>query len=88
MDMLGSNSTLFTNGSLILPDRLIEDGELTVSDGVIESVGPRRKRSHWPGRTIDLKGAWLAPGFVDLHVHGGGVGQAVARAQRQGAGVD
>lgn len=70
--MSESNSTLFTNGTLILPDRLIEDGELTATDGVIDSVGPRRKRPRWPGRIVDLKGAYLAPGFVDLHVHGGG----------------
>ena len=70
--MPDSNATLFTNGTLILADRLIEDGELTVSDGVIESVGPRRKRSRSPAQVVDLKGAYLSPGFVDLHVHGGG----------------
>lgn len=70
--MRKSGSTLFTNGTLILPDRLIEDGELTVSEGLIQFVGPRRKRSSWAGDVVDLKGAYLSPGFVDLHVHGGG----------------
>lgn len=63
---------LFTNGTLILPDRLIEDGELLIADGLIQSIGPPKARKKFTGRVIDLKGAYLAPGFVDIHVHGGG----------------
>jgi len=65
-------SLLFTNGTLILADRLIEDGELVVEEGFIRSVGPRRKRAKFAGRVIDLKGGYLSPGFIDIHVHGGG----------------
>ncbi len=61
-----------TNGTLILPDRLIEDGEIVVTDGVIESCWPSPKTDSLVGRIVDLKGAYLSPGFVDLHVHGGG----------------
>ena len=65
-------SVLFTNGTLVLSDRLIEDGELVVEDGMIRSVGAKRKRAKFTGRVIDLKGSYLAPGFIDIHVHGGG----------------
>lgn len=65
-------SLLFTNGTLVLPDRLIEGGELIVEEGTIRSVGPQRKRAKFAGRVIDLKGCYLAPGFIDIHVHGGG----------------
>lgn len=33
------------------------------------------------GETVDLKGAWLLPGFVDQHCHGGGQGDFFSLAQ-------
>ncbi|MBA4062957.1 MAG: N-acetylglucosamine-6-phosphate deacetylase [Isosphaera sp.] len=57
--------TVFTNATLVLPDRLVSRGSLTVEDGRITAVGPPR------GDGVDLGGMYLAPGFVDLHVHGG-----------------
>ncbi len=63
---------LLTNGTLILSDQLIEGGELLVEDGLIQYVGPPKTRKKFAGQVIDLKGAYLAPGFVDIHVHGGG----------------
>jgi N-acetylglucosamine-6-phosphate deacetylase len=59
--------TVFTNATLVLPDRLVPGGSLTVEDGRIAGVGPSRGG---PGAT-DLGGMYLCPGFVDLHVHGG-----------------
>lgn len=56
--------TIFTNATLVLPDRLVPNAGLAVENGRIVDVGPAR------GGT-DLGGAYLAPGFVDLHVHGG-----------------
>lgn len=44
------------------------DAEVSLRDGVIESVGPRRPR----GGAVDLGDRWLAPGLIDGHVHGGG----------------
>ncbi len=72
LPMTDDNSVLFTNGTLVLSDRLMEDGELVVEDGMIRSVGAKRKRAKFTGRVIDLKGSYLAPGFIDIHVHGGG----------------
>ena len=63
---------LLTNGTLILSDQLIEGGELLVEDGLIQYVGLPKTRKKFAGQVIDLKGAYLAPGFVDIHVHGGG----------------
>ena len=59
--------TVFTNAMLVLPDRLVAGGTVEIADGRITSVGAGRAR---PDAT-DLGGAYLAPGFVDLHVHGG-----------------
>lgn len=63
---------LFTNGTLILPDRLVEDGELLIEGGVIRFVGPRQPRPMFSGRVVDVRGAYISPGFIDIHVHGGG----------------
>jgi len=57
----------FTNAQLILPDA-IQRGSLTVRNGRISRISPVLKSS-WD--TIDLHGAFLAPGFIDLHIHGG-----------------
>jgi N-acetylglucosamine-6-phosphate deacetylase len=55
----------FVHAVLVRPDRL-EPGELVVRDGRIVA-GPVPADAE----VIDLGGKYLAPGFVDLHVHGG-----------------
>ncbi|MSR65834.1 MAG: N-acetylglucosamine-6-phosphate deacetylase [Pedosphaera sp.] len=57
-----------TNARLILPD-VIRNGSLSLSEGRIASVNGASKK-HRGGNCLDLKGGFLAPGFVDLHIHG------------------
>lgn len=59
------------NGTLILPDRLVDGGAVHVSDGRLAAVGREQDLPAWRGTTIDAAGAFVAPGYVDLHVHGG-----------------
>ncbi len=63
------STLVFSNGTVVLPDRLLEGGTVVVRDGGIDEVLPEplppRKRD------IDLQGGYLVPGFIDLHVHGG-----------------
>lgn len=47
-------------------------GEVMVSDGVIVEVGPRRRTRGDRATVVDLGGKFLAPGFVDVQVNGGG----------------
>jgi N-acetylglucosamine-6-phosphate deacetylase len=61
----------FTNGTIVLADRLIPDGELLTFDDHIEYVGPADMRSPSGLSTMNLNGGYLLPGFIDLHVHGG-----------------
>jgi N-acetylglucosamine-6-phosphate deacetylase len=56
----------FTNAQLILPDS-IQRGSLTARNGRIASLS--RSAGLRPG-TLDLRGGYLAPGFIDLHIHG------------------
>lgn len=47
----------------------LEDSEVEIRDGVIAYAGPRRADPGLEGRTVDVSGAFLLPGFVDVHVH-------------------
>jgi len=61
--------TVFTDATVVLPDRLLPGAHVEVGDGRIAFIG-KRKTPH--GATfVDLGGQYLCPGFVDLHVHGG-----------------
>ncbi|MFE3110092.1 amidohydrolase family protein, partial [Kitasatospora indigofera] len=54
---------------LVLPGGVVEDGRLTVEGTTLSAFGGDRQ----PG-DLDLTGHTVVPGFVDLHVHGGGGG--------------
>jgi N-acetylglucosamine-6-phosphate deacetylase len=56
----------FHGGTIILEDRLLDNARVEVDGGRIAAITPTRGVSG-----IDLAGGYLAPGFVDLHVHGG-----------------
>ncbi len=58
---------LYQNAQLVLP-RQITRGSLRVAAGKIAALGDLRPE---PGEeAIDCGGHYLAPGFIDLHIHG------------------
>jgi N-acetylglucosamine-6-phosphate deacetylase len=62
----------YHNGTVILADHLVPNGEVHVGGGRIQPVGPSSgSPSTSDGEVVDLRGGYLAPGYVDLHVHGG-----------------
>ncbi len=62
----------FTHGMIVLEDGVLEDGAVLVKQGVVAWVGPSAKLPESTEKTVDLGGFVLSPGFIDLHVHGGG----------------
>ena len=64
-------SRLFHGGPIVLPDRTIVAGSVRIDDGRITAVSASADAPADGAEIIDLHGAYLAPGFVDLHVHGG-----------------
>jgi len=44
-----------------------EPGDVLIEDGVIVAVGAQLDAGD--AEVIDAKGAWIAPGFIDLHTH-------------------
>ena len=63
-------TTAFENATLILPNLLMRGATLVVRDDRIASVRPADPDEAYDDR-VELAGQYLAPGFVDLHVHGG-----------------
>jgi len=58
---------LLTNATVVLPDRVIEEGWVAIERGHISAIG---RGSHPLSATIpqlDLAGAYLLPGLIDLH---------------------
>ncbi len=59
------------NGQILTPYRTIKGGTVVVVDGKITEVSD--SPIDIPGATeMDVKGRYVAPGFIDIHVHGGG----------------
>ena len=69
---------IFFNARLILPDGIRDGLELVVENGKIAEIRttwhghPAHETSGWKPEppAIDLGGNYLAPGFIDLHIHG------------------
>lgn len=61
-----------TANQVITPLETIERGVVLIRDGVVERVGPREAVEIEPGVAVrDFGEAVIAPGFVDIHIHGG-----------------
>src|SRR6059036_1804707 len=59
---------IFTNARLIFPDAIRDGLELVAEEGKITAI---REQTQSGGEgVINLQGNYLAPGFIDLHVHG------------------
>src|SRR5215467_10979796 len=64
--------TAITASSLLTPTEVVEQPVLVVEEGRIVAVGPR-SQIPLPDNTrhYDFPDAILAPGFIDIHIHGG-----------------
>lgn len=62
-------NTLITGGRVVTPDGIL-DAHVCVTDGRIAAVGPdlTPPSGH---RVLDARGAWIVPGLIDTHLHGG-----------------
>lgn len=74
---LGTSTQLLAGGRVVTPDGVLPGAWVHVAGGTIAAVESRRPAVDAP--VVDLAGAWLLPGYVDLHMHGGG-GHSVARS--------
>jgi N-acetylglucosamine-6-phosphate deacetylase len=59
------------NGRILTPYRIIPQGTIVVTEGVITQVCEGNPEVP-DAKEIDAKGQYISPGFIDIHVHGGG----------------
>lgn len=60
-------------GNLLTPYRLIENGAVLIENERIKFVGTWSDlKDTSVDRLMDFSGCYIAPGFIDIHVHGGG----------------
>ncbi|MGV9270539.1 N-acetylglucosamine-6-phosphate deacetylase, partial [Kitasatospora sp. NPDC003701] len=65
--MTTADRSALAGARLVLPGGVVDSGRLAVAGTRIAGVGGEPE----PG-DLDLTGYTVVPGFVDLHVHGGG----------------
>lgn len=61
----------FANARVILPDRVVDRAAVHVAGGRITAVDAAAALPRWEGLNVDVGGTYLAPGYLDMHVHGG-----------------
>lgn len=62
-----------TNGTVITPHRLLPRSCLLIEGSKIKDFYPMDSFQANEGATVfDVRGAYIAPGFIDMHLHGGG----------------
>ncbi len=64
------NSCVIHNAEVVTPQRILHRGAVCVERGKILAVSESEPKL-FCGELIDAQGMYVAPGFIDLHVHGG-----------------
>src|SRR3954463_3802942 len=59
------------NGKIITPDKIISNGSILLNGDKIIEVGEGNIETP-NALQIDAHENYIAPGFIDIHVHGGG----------------
>lgn len=65
------NDTLLYFTNIVTPIEVIAHGALGISKGKIDYIGSMEDLPHSYATKLDLREKYLAPGFIDMHVHGG-----------------
>jgi N-acetylglucosamine-6-phosphate deacetylase len=70
----GPASRLLTGGRIVTPRGVVSPGWILLAGNLIDAVGtgdgPDQPAPGQPA--VDLRGQWVLPGLIDVHVHGGG----------------
>jgi N-acetylglucosamine-6-phosphate deacetylase len=76
--------SVLAGGRVVTPETVLDPGWIEVRGDQIVAVGSGLPPS---GASADLGGAWVLPGFVDMHVHGGGGNDMANSAGQMAAAV-
>ncbi len=73
--MINQNKrTLISHGTIITPFQLLEDRIIIVEKGKIIAITDKKENITVPieAEVIEARDKFVVPGFIDIHVHGGG----------------
>ncbi len=59
------------NGRIITPQGIINGGAILIENGLIKAISDSNFDAH-DAIEIDAAGKYISPGFIDIHLHGGG----------------
>ncbi len=59
------------NGQVITPDGVVKNGSIMIDDGKIIEVSSSYIDAP-DAIELDARGKYISPGFIDIHIHGGG----------------
>jgi N-acetylglucosamine-6-phosphate deacetylase len=74
MQPAAAPSRLLAGGRVVTPGGVLSPGWIRLAGDLIDAIGPGEPPEPGPAGppVTDLRGRWVLPGFVDMHVHGGG----------------
>jgi N-acetylglucosamine-6-phosphate deacetylase len=84
LSAIDTPTQLLAGGRVVTPEGVLSDAWVHVAGERIVAVTSARPVVDAP--VVDLDGAWVLPGFVDLHMHGGG-GHSVANSPQEMEGA-
>ena len=70
---MSKDSYCLISGTIITPHRILPNSGLLIEGDKIKNLFSMDSFHRYDGmRVFDVKGAYIAPGFIDMHLHGGG----------------
>lgn len=86
--MSGPRGTTLVGARVVTPAGIVDEGRVRVVGATIVEVGAAAGGPAVDDEVVDLQGAWLLPGFIDIHMHGGGGHDVAASAESMRAAVE
>ncbi|MFP4444297.1 MAG: N-acetylglucosamine-6-phosphate deacetylase, partial [Spirochaetia bacterium] len=76
-----------TGGNIVTPFRILDGHALIIEGSIVKEIVPDTAARLKGMKMIDAAGAWITPGFIDMHVHGGGGSDAASGDPEQLIGM-
>jgi N-acetylglucosamine-6-phosphate deacetylase len=61
---------LISDGIIVTPDDVLKEYTLVIEDGKIAKIEDKPQTTLKEDLHIDARGCWVAPGLIDIHIHG------------------
>lgn len=65
-------SIILRNGTIYQPHQIIPQGDIWLENGRIKAISSEPIQNDGNASVIDVQGQIISPGFIDLHIYGGG----------------